>query len=792
MASRAARNERDDDPPPGDDEIILDAGPAITAVDAETQIVENEDGTSDVVIGPEDIASLAPAKEHGANLAEHLDDQCLSEISQELLAALDQDWASGEGHRKAVEDGMKYLGLAYEEKTWPFPNSCGAYDPLLMEAVVRFQATARGELLPAAGPVLTEVVGTESDQVAEQAHRVREWFNYYLTEVATEYYDDSDAMFFKLACWGSVFRKVYVDPRLKRATAGTLTPDRFIVSYTTKDLASCPRSCELIDYTKRDMRTLQLNGFYRDVDLGETDEQEGTGEAAEGKKRDYLIGVKPDMAEGDDRHVVCEFHVDYDLPGFEHCDDDGPTGLPLPYVVSVEAYSRQVLAIRRNWQADDPDSAKLKHYVHHKMIPGEGFYGYGYIHLLGGSARVSTMLLRQSVDAGTLYNYPGGLRAKGSRLETNEIMMGPMQFAEIETGGLPIEQVIKPLPYRGPSEVTIALRDKVREEGRSLAANAEIAVGDGRQDAPVGTTVALLEQATKVQTAVMKRERVAFREEFRIFNRLFKENLPPTPYPFPVKGGQAVIMRSDFDDRIDVIPVADPNITSSSQKQMRSEAVYRMMMASPQHFDQRATIASVMEDMGYENVEKYLPPPQAAQPLDAVTENQYVIVGRPVTTAEWQDHASHIMVHQASIEAQGMLAHIQEHFAQKFRIDIQTAIGQQLPPLGQPLPPVVQNEISLLAAKAVATIKQQMAQQSPDPAAIALEQVKVEASKVQQKMAEATMKDATARYKADLDYKAKIGDLTVRDRATRFKTFVDLADNRNPVPGGAGQVWERR
>ena len=780
-----------------DEEIVLDDPEE--ALGTDPVLVESDDGSgaAEVVFNPTDMLEpqFAP---HDANLTDYLDDGVLSGIAIELLDALDEDWSSGEKYRKIVKDGMKYLGVTYEQRTSPFQDACGAYDTMLMEALVRFQSTYRGEMMPASGPVLTKIVGQENEMIAAQANRVRDWFNYFLTEIATEYYPDTDSLSMALGCWGSVFRKVYLDPRLGRPTLPFLTPETFIVSYTTTSLERCPRSCELIPYTPREMIALQIKGFYREVALGEPDEEQPNGMTTP-PKHDALIGVIAELAKGDDRHWVGEFHVDYDLPGFEHEKDGVQTGMPLPYIIAIDLYSKKVLSIRRNWEEGDLNFQRVQHYVHHKMIPsGDGFYGYGYIHLLGGSARASTMMLRQNVDAGTLANFPGGVRVKGVRTENSEIMVGPGTFAEIETGGMRIQDAIMPMPYSGPSEITMLLRDKMREEAKQLAANTEIAVGDGRQDAPVGTTVALLEQATKVQSAIMKREREAFKNEFRLLGRLFAQSLPEAPYPFPVKGGMSAIMRQDFDNRIDIIPVADPNITNSASRQLRAEVVQRIVIGMPAAGgDQREAAIDLLRelDIDADKLDKIFPPPQQAQPMDPVSENQLMITGKPVATAEYQDHASHIAVHAAVLEATGALPHIQEHFAQKFRVDIQLAMGQPLPPLGQRLPPEIENEIALRAAQAVKVMKEQQAMAAGgggmDPVAVAMEQVKVDMAKVRQRAAADAAKVSQQIRKDSLDFAKGIAEIQSREKIAKINAFVDLSDNEKPVEGGVGQVWER-
>lgn len=793
--------------PPGVEAADIIIEPEAVEIAPDVLMLEGDDGGSNIVFGPSvpEMADL-PEPDHDANLALYLDDSELDNIASELLTAVDKDESSSKEYRQVVENGMKWLGLRYEEVAWPFNGACGAYDSLLMEAIVRYQATAHAELLPARGPVLTQILGTAGAMADDQATRVKQFFNYYLTEAAPEYYPDSDRMFFAQGCWGSVFRKVYYDPRLGRPTARFLTPREFIVSYTTRDLASCPRSCELIYMTQKEMRQLQITGFYRDIDLGQPDEEATETDTTTEKSGDGLIGIRLEMAEGDDRHIVREIHVDYDLSGFEHQLQDeggaetGPSGMPLPYIISIDSSSRKVLSIRRNWKEGDPLYRHIKWYVHHQMVPGDGFYGYGYIHMLGGAARASTMMLRQNVDAGTLSLFPGGMRIKGLRVENSEVMIGPCQFIEVETGGLPIDQAIQPMPYKGPSEVSMNLRQMVRDEAKGLAATTEIAVGDGRQDAPVGTTLALMEGATKVQNAVLKRERVAFKEEFEIFERLFCEWLPNTPYPFPVRGGgqpgQQQVIGQDFCNGAAIVPVSDPNASTTAQRQLRDEATMRLAGSMPGVFDQRTLAAKILIDWGYDqgDIEAMMPDKTKVPPRDPVSENQIAMTGGPLASAPWQDHTSHIIVHAAAIQAMGMLAHIQEHFAQKFRIDIQNALGQQLPPLGQPLPPPIENEIAMLSAKAVEVMKvqaQQQGGQQLDPVQVALEQVKVDATKIQAKLQEAEMKDRTERYKANLEYQARVADIQTQRSTARLRAFVDLSDNIRPVEGGAGQVWER-
>lgn len=790
VPSRPARLESDDVPGDYPEADALPAEMPSDLIGTDIAIIEAEDGSGDAEIVLDDDPRPHPdSLPFDGNLADAMDPQELGKIAQELIDAVEHDLASATNYRKIVEDGMVYLGLKYEDRTWPFPQACGTFDTMMLEAIVRQQATECGELLPGKGPVLTQVLGMENKALQDQAWRVRHFMNWFLTEVAEEYYPDSDKLSWAKACWGSVFRKVYFDPRLGRPTARYLTPRELIVNYGARDLKSAQRTTEIIRFSQRDMVGLQLSGFYRDIELGEPDE-DAVETAGIEDKQDTLIGITKDQGENDDRFTVLEIHCDLDLLGFEHKTADmEATGWALPYVITIELNSRKVLAIRRNWKLGDPLFQKVAHYVHHEMIPGDGFYAHGFIHLLYGTTRATTMMLRQNVDAGTLGNFPGGLRVKGVRTESSSLQIGPMQFVELETGGLRIQDAVMAMPYKGANEITMLMRKSMREEAQSLAATADLAVGDGRQDAPVGTTVALLEQAMKVQSAIMKRARRSYRDEFRIFARLFAECLPDVGYPFPVKGSNQFVVRQDFDHHIDVIPVADPNVSSATQRQLKNELVLKTIASFPEiGADQRAAVYTMFDDMDVSNIDQVLPPPEEAKPLDPISENQFALVGKPLVTAPWQNHVDHITVHAGALQATGMASHVQDHLGQYFRQQIEQALGMPLPPLGAELPPEVQNQIATLAAKAMQVVKQQQQQGAMDPAAIALEQIKVDAQEVQNKLNIARMKDATERQKALWVHEDKLREIASKEITSRLKAWADVADNRQRANPDAERV----
>lgn len=691
-----------------------DAGQADIAQLDDGSVMVNLDGGSA-------LDKVMPEITFDANLAEHMDDSVLGALGVDLVNAVAQDIKSYADWTDAYLRGIKYLGFKVEEKTYPFKGACGAYDPLLAEAVVRFQATARGELLPADGPVKVKVVGQPTPATEAQAERVKGFMNLYLTEMAPEYYEDTDKMLMWLPIVGSTFKKVYQDPVLARARSDFVPPDQFVVNQTTTNLQDCGRMTHTIPMNGRDLKQRQLTRFYRNVEVRPT---AITNESDARQEINYQVGLDAQTGElqattlkVDENYMLYEVHTDLDLAGFEHVDDNGEkTGLPLPYIVTIDKESTTVLSVRRNWKEGDRMYKRGVYFVHYKFLPGLGFYGYGYAHILGGNAVARTSIMRQLVDSGTFANFPGGVRAKGARFENNNLAIAPGEFPEIETGGLPIDQVFKPLPYKEPSPGLFNIYGAMGTQSDRMASMVEIAVGEGRQDAPVGTTVALMEAATKVESAILKRLHVSFREEFRLFAKLFGKYLEDKPYPYAVEGGTSAIMRTDFDGKIDVIPVSDPNITSSSQRIMRSEAILRLVQgitpATPPYT--LNAMRMLLMQMGIQNPEQYLPPPpQQAQPADPLTENQNAMRGMPVVAAAYQDHDAHIMSHAPIAQTNPMLAaHIQEHLALKYRVLIEQQLGHALPQ-GQKLPPQIENQIAIQVAQATQALHDKLAQQNP-------------------------------------------------------------------------------
>ena len=738
---------------------------------------EGDDGSVEVDFEPTEDEEGELESEHNENLCEYMSDMDLSGLAEQVMSGVADDLESRGDWETTMKRGIELLGLTFEDRTTPFNGACGVFDPLMAEAVIRWQAIARGELMPSAGPVKTQIVGVPNQDLEAQASRVQEWMNLYLTELAPEYYEEFDQMLMWLPLVGSTFKKVYQDPILGRPVARFITPQNFITSYNTTDLSTSPRFAHVTPMTKKQLKLAMLSGAYRNIDVG--DPQQNLSESSPIQSEvDKVQGIEPG-AEGTDEYNIYEVYVDLDLKGFENED-----GIPLPYIVTIDEQSRKVLSIRRNWKEGDDTFQKRDYFTHYKFIPGLGFYGLGYAHILGNSAKTATSIRRQLIDAGTLNNFPGGLRVKGMRIEDNNIGIGPTEFREIDTAGLPIQNAIMTMPYKEPSSVSLELLRETYEGARNLANTAEIAVGDGRQDAPVGTTVALMEAATRVQSATLKRAHKSLGKELKMIADLFGEYLPEVPYPFPVRGGTKAIMRDDFDNNVDVIPVSDPNISSSAQRMMRAEALLRFATQAPELHNTQEAFRQMYIEMGIEpeRVEALLPnkQPQQAVPLDPLTENQNAMMGMPLKAGEYQDHDAHIAAHMPIAEQNPNLqAHINEHMALKMRVQVQQIIGQPLPPPGTPLPPEIENQIAMAVAQAMQQLAPQYKPQAqPDPL------VEIEAAKVTQRASSDQLKANVELEKAKMEFESDAADRATKEKIAVMKAAVDAQKQPTGPFGG--------
>lgn len=737
---------------------------------------ESDDGSLEVDFEPTEEAKEEES-EHDENLCEYMSDMDLAGLSEQLMSGVADDLESRGEWETTMKRGIELLGLTFEDRTTPFNGACGVFDPLMAEAVIRWQATARGELMPAAGPVKTQVIGVPNEDLEAQASRVQDWMNLYLTELAPEYYEEFDQMLMWLGLVGSTFKKVYQDPVLGRPVARFVTPKNFITSYNTTDLSTSSRFAHVTQMTKKQLKLAQLSGAYRKLDLGEPQQNLSSSSVIQSEV-DKVQGIEPG-AEGTDEYSIYEIYADIDLKGFENED-----GIPLPYIVTIDENSKKVLSIRRNWDEGDETYQKRDYFVHYKFIPGLGFYGLGYAHILGNSAKTATSIRRQLIDAGTLNNFPGGLRVKGMRIEDNNIGIGPTEFREIDTAGLPIQNAIMTMPYKEPSAVSLQLLQETYEGARNLANTAEIAVGDGRQDAPVGTTVALMEAATRVQSATLKRAHKSLGKELKLIADLFGKYLPDVPYPFPVRGGTKAIMRDDFDNNVDVIPVSDPNISSSAQRMMRAEALLRFATQAPELHNTQEAFRQMYVEMGIDpqRVELLLPNKQAQVPvpMDPLTENQTAMMGGPLKAGEYQDHDAHIASHMPLAEQNPNLqAHINEHMALKLRVQVQQMIGQPLPPPGTPMPPEMENQLAMMVAQAMQQLAPQYKQQpQPDPL------LQIEAEKVQQKAVSDQVKANVEMEKAKMIAESDAADRETRETIAAMKLAADLQKQDQGSFGG--------
>lgn len=729
-----------------------------------------------------------------ANLAEYMDEGELAGIAGELIAAYDQDLNSRKDWLDTYVKGLKILGIRYEERTEPWAGACGVFHPLLMESAVKFQSETIIETFPAMGPVKTKIIGKETPEKKASAVRVADDMNYQLTEVMKEYRPEHERMLLSLALSGNAFKKVYFDPSLNRQTAVYIAAEDIVVPYGAPNLESADRVTHRMRKTENELNKLQYAGFYRDIDLGKPVRTMDDVEKQKAEDQGFSATM-------DDRFLLLEMHVNYALPGFPDVDEDNnETGLALPYVITIEKGTGTVLAIRRNWREDDKLKEKRQHFVHYGYIPGFGFYYFGLIHLIGGHSRAATSLLRQLVDAGTLSNLPGGLKTRGLRIKGDDTPIPPGEFRDVDIPSGSIRDNILPLPYKEPSQTLVVLMDKIVEEGRRFAAVSDLKISDMSAQAPVGTTLAVLERVLKVMTAVQARIYYAMKQEYKLLAGIIRDNTPDE-YSYEPEVGKASAKKSDYDN-VDVIPVADPNAATMSQKMMQYQAVMQLAQAAPQIYNLPMLHRQMIEVLGVKNADKLVPLPEDAKPRDPITENMDVMTGKPMKAFMYQDHEAHIAVHMAlgqdpkiaqmigqnpmaqQITA-SLQAHIMEHVAFQYRREIEKQLGAALPPLPQDdreeydLPPEFEAQLSQLAAAAAARVlqkdtaemqAQQAQQQAQDPLVqmqmkdLQIKELQAQA-KAQQMQIDAQIKQAEQQRKQQkdiLDASAKADELELR------------------------------
>ena len=673
--------------------------------------IENPEGVEIAMDGL--VIDLEPTREiddeFSANLAEQMLEGDLAEISGTLLGEYEADVASRKDWIDTYVEGIELLGMKVEDRTEPWPGACSVYHPLMAESLVKFQAETMQETFPAAGPVKTQIIGKETPEKDSAALRVRENMNYQLTEKMPEYRPEHERMLWGLGLSGNAFKKVYYDPSLERQVSIYVPAEDIVVPYGASDLESAPRVTHVMRKTENELRKLQVAGFYRDIDLGEPSHDIEEVE----KKIAEKMGFN---ATTDDRYKILEMHVDLDLPGYEDVDEDGePTGIALPYVVTIERGTGEVLAVRRNWSPDDKTKHKRQHFVHYPYIPGFGFYAFGMIHLIGAAAKSGTMLLRQLVDAGTLANLPGGFKTRGLRIKGDDTPIAPAEFRDVDVPSGTIRDNILPLPYKEPSQVLQSLMNQIIAEGKAFANSADLQVSDMSANAPVGTTLAILERTLKVMSAVQSRIHYAMKQEFKLLAGIIRD-YTPDEYSYDPEVGNRSAKRSDY-DMVEVIPVSDPNAATMSQKVVQYQAVMQMAQAHPQIYDMVELNKQMLEVLGVKNIGKLIPAAADEKPKDPVAENMAILNGKPVKAFMYQDHEAHIMVHQAAMQdpkiAQlvsqnpqakaiqaAALAHMNEHIAFQYRRDIEAQLGVDLPETDEGIPKEIEVELSRLTAKA--------------------------------------------------------------------------------------------
>ncbi len=604
----------------------------------DVQVTQEEDGGATINFDPEAV-NQPGGESHFDNLAELLPDDVLGRLGSELTENYNQYKSSRKSWEDTYTKGLDLLGFKYENPSQPFQGASGATHPVLAEAVTQFQAQAYKELLPATGPVHTQVIGLADRPREEQSNRVKEFMNYQLMDVMKEYEPEFDQMLFYLPLSGSAFKKVYYDELLGRAVSKFVPADDLVVPYTATSLEDAEAVIHVIKMSENDLRKKQVAGFYRDIEL-----KPGYNEETEVKKKEReLEGVKKTRDE--DIFTILEVHTDLDLEGFEDKDSTGEgTGIKLPYIVTIEMGNREILSIRRNYQVGDQQKNKIDYFVHFKFLPGLGFYGFGLIHMIGGLSRTATTALRQLLDAGTLSNLPAGFKQRGIRVRDEAQAIQPGEFRDVDAPGGSIKDAFMPLPFKEPSPTLLQLMGTVVQAGQRFAAIADMQVGDGNQQAAVGTTIALLERGSRVMSAIHKRLYVAMKQEFALLAGVFKTYLPQD-YPYDVVGGQRNVKVSDFDDKVDIIPIADPNIFSQSQRISMAQTELQLAMSNPQMHNLYEAFYAMYSAIGVKNIDKILPPPQKPAPMDPASENILAMSGKPFQAFKGQDHQAHITTH---------------------------------------------------------------------------------------------------------------------------------------------------
>ena len=776
-------------------EIEMDMGPA------ETEITMLEDGGVEVTISPENASDedleMAP---FDANLAEYLDEGLLLEMSTELIGLIESDLNSRKDWADTFVKGLDVLGFRPEERTDPWIGACGVYSTVLAEAVISFQAEAMSETFPAAGPVRTKIIGEVTREKEDSAMRVQVDMNYELTDVMTEYRPEHERMLYTLGLAGSAFKKVYFDPNIGRQVAIFIPPEDVIVPYGASNIESAERVTHVMRKTKNEMHKLQAAGFYANVSLGDPVPYRTDIEEKKAEEGGYSLT-------DDDRYSIYEIHADLVIDGVDSEgdeDDEDALQIAKPYVVTLERGSNKVLAIRRNWNPDDPLMLKRQHFVHYVYVPGFGFYGLGLIHIIGGYAKAGTSLIRQLVDAGTLANLPGGLKTRGLRIKGDDTPITPGEFRDVDVPSGSIRDNIMPLPYKEPSQTLLALLNQITEEGRRLGAISDMNISDMSANAPVGTTLALLERTLKPMAAVQSRVHYAMKQEFKLLKAIIAE-YAPADYTYVPDRGEPRAKQTDY-AVVDVIPVSDPNSSTMAQRVVQYQAVLQMAQQAPQIYDLPQLHRQMIEVLGVKNADKLVPTTDDLKPTDPVSENMNALVGKPMKAFIYQDQDAHIATHQAFMQdpqiaafigqnpaAQqimgALMAHIAEHVAFSYRQQIENALGAPLPAPNAELPEELEVKLASMIAEAAqqntqqkqaAAAQQQAQQQAQDPIMqMQMQELQLKAAEQQRKAQKDQAEQALAAARLQLD--ARKAQSTEALEAARIAAMTDQANAKQDL-----------
>lgn len=788
-----------------EEDMGLEAVVDMEIISANPVEIELEDGSIELSFGEKDENAVESAP-FDANLADYMSDKALQELGSDLIGLVEADANSRKEWADTFVKGLEVLGFKYEERTDPWENACGVYSTVLAEAAIHFQAETMSETFPASGPVKTKIIGQDTKEKEDAANRVKVDMNYELTEVMTEYRPEHERMLYALGLAGSAFKKVYFDPNLGRQTAIYIPAEDVIVPYGASTIETAERVTHIMRKTKNELKKLQLTGFYRDVDLGDPVAFHTDIEEKKAEEGGYTLT-------SDDRYSLYEIHADLVI---EDVDDEDE--LAKPYVVTIDRGTGEVLAIRRNWNPDDVLTLKRQHFVHYVYVPGFGFYGLGLIHIIGGYARAGTSLIRQLVDAGTLSNLPGGLKSRGLRVKGDDTPIGPGEFRDVDVPSGSIRENIMPLPYKEPSQTLMALLKQITDEGRRLGAISDVNISDMSANAPVGTTLALLERTLKPMTAVQARVHYAMKQEFKLLRAIIAEYAPDEYMYLPYRA-EPRAKRSDY-DMVEVIPVSDPNNSTMAQRVVQYQTVLQMAQNAPQIYDLPQLHRQMIEVLGIKNADKLVPTTDDIKPTDPVSENMNVLVGKPVKAFLYQDHEAHIQTHQAFMQdpqiaqmvgqnpaarsiMSALQAHLAEHMAFSYYKQIEMKLGVPLTAPGDHMPEETEVLLSQVMAQAaiqntqakqkqIAT--QQAEQQAQDPMfQLQQAEVQVKAQEVQRKAQKDAQDAELAREKLELDRQKAANTATLeaeriasqnQQSATkasldRAKALLDVAKEQN-------------